>query len=437
MEQFSPSALDGILNTFKLHSTEAASLRAFISDALQPIASSSENPPRTNQTKQAFADACRVVLANFDHWVADLEASFALGIGDSTPSKTISGVSAATTPLLLNLELESAFGNILEHLSAFLSQADSPIILLDTLFATIEAIRPSCKPEEVKPLISVFVQTAAPLWAMLGEWINRGMPIPDGLNSSEDEYLSTIPDEERSLNAEFFIRRDRDVSWADGDFWDAGYVDIPVGWPVWLSQGNTREDILQCGKARGLLRGLVGIGERVDEWRNLPDVLTRARECDGDDTPSSDIATAISTYLQPICQLTQIQLRRVFEDDCGRRQHLDAIEGVMYMRGFVVMDEWSRWLSIQVGARRPLPMSPTDHDRQLRTGQRWTDFHILTGTLRDIIESEGEMWMNPAVIRIRADRRIRTSKGVKALSHIRADYQVSCSILANVNGKPN
>lgn len=290
-------------------------------------------------------------MERFGHWVADLEASFSLGMTGSASSKTVPGVPAVTTPLLLKLELEAAFGRILEHLSELLPHVDSPMLLLNTVYSTLEAIRPSSKSEELKALIDIFMQSAAPLWSMLGDWINRGIPIPSSLTAVDDEYAQSQTDEERSLDPEFFIKRDRDVSWADEDFWEAGFIDGDGGWPIWLSQGDTREAVMECGKARGLLRGLVGSSGEAEDWPSLPEVLQAVQSV----KPASSelvIAQAISSYLSPICQLIQYRLRRVLEEECGLQEHLDAIEGVTYMRGFVVLDGWSRWLTSQVSPSR-------------------------------------------------------------------------------------
>ena len=271
---------------------------------------------------------------------------------DGVSSRTIPGVPAATTPLLLQLELDSSFGFELEHLSALLPHAGSPVVLLNTIYWTIEAIRPFSRPTNTQLLLNIFIQSAAPMWAMLNDWLRLGMPIPNSLPSVEAGYTSEVLDAERTLDEEFFIRRDRDVSWAEEDFWEAGFIDGPEGWPVWLAHGDTKEAVMECGKARGLLTSLSGRMEEGHGWQSLSQVVAIQPDDDSSVPALRDIAESISAYLGPMCQLTQFHLRRVFEEECGHQEHLEAIEGFMYMRGLKVMNEWSRWLSSQVSCAR-------------------------------------------------------------------------------------
>ena len=351
VKQLSPAALECILDIFCARSTQAASLRAVITESLQPATSTSHPIFRPNRTKQAFAEACRSVIAEIDHWIADLEASFVLGTSGGASSRMVPGVSAASSPLLLQVELEEAFGSILDHLSGFLPHVNCPTQLLNTMYSTIEAARPSTKVDEVRFLVDILVQTSAPMWSMLGDWLNRGMSIPLSLTAIDQEQVPSNADDECTPDDEFFIKRDLDVSWADEDFWEAGFVDGAEGWPVWLSHGDTKEEVMEGGKAKGLLRGLVGSIGEADEWQSLPNGLKAAQEVSP--TSAIDIAEAISTYLTSICQLSRIHLRRVLEEECGLQEHLDAIEGIMYMRGYVVMDEWTDWLFTQVPCHEP------------------------------------------------------------------------------------
>lgn len=63
--------------------------------------------------------------------------------------------------------------------------------------------------------------------------------------------------------------------------------------------------------------------------------------------------------------------------------------------------------------------------------KRWSDFHTLTGSLRETIERQGELWLNPQAIRVRVksrsqphepDRNTTVTPGV--LSSMSASYRV-------------
>jgi gamma-tubulin complex component 5 len=66
---------------------------------------------------------------------------------------------------------------------------------------------------------------------------------------------------------------------------------------------------------------------------------------------------------------------------------------------------------------------------QVTTRKRWADFQVLTSTIREMIEKQNEIWLNPHAIRIRTIGR-PTSQDPTALispetlSIIKATYQV-------------
>lgn len=157
--------------------------------------------------------------------------------------------------------------------------------------------------------------------------------------------MSNMSDEERPLDAEFFIKRDRDVSWVDEDFWEAGHVISNDGWPLWLDQGDLKDLVLEAGKARGLLRNLggdQGDHDVLGAWPSLHSLLVTEY------TSVEVIASRLAEHLEPMCHLALVQLRRVLTEDCAMDGHLDAVEGLLYMRGFDVMDQWTGWLFGQV-----------------------------------------------------------------------------------------
>lgn len=351
----SPESLHGVLTSFAHRSTQVASIRHFIAAALRPVASGSKQlspQQRTTKTQQAFAEACRVELGKFDQWAADLEATLISG-RTQTPDPDSTDGSAASTPLHLSLELDIRHGELLDHVYALLPLADSPVLLLDTLYTTLTSLPPITDISVFTRLFDIFVASAEPMWAMLGDWLQRGMPVPSAILEPEGEAALKGDDDERSLDPEFFIQRDRDAAWADEDFWEAAYVEGEDGWPVWLGGQGVKDLVFEAGKARGLLGGLVGAGPLLEEWKEIGDVLSPVRASLSTDSPSRtavlDITSLIGGYISPMCTIATFQLRRVLEEDCGLLEHLDAMEGLLFMKQFGIVDDWTAWLFQQVG----------------------------------------------------------------------------------------
>lgn len=367
MASFTPAALEGLLSTFARHATQAERLRRFVVETLAPGAHHSE-------TAEAYAAACQGTLHDVAAWVAKREEAF-LGADEQTVS----------SPLMLEREF-ARIGDILDALCDLLPLTGSPVPLLDALYeATTSPVAWGIRPV----LTDVFTQAAAPMWRMTGDWLIQGMPVPESLSSQEADLALQEDDTERPLPTEFFIQRDRDAAWVDEDFWEAGFVVSLEGWPVWLA--GVRADVLEGGKARGLLHSLPATHE-AETWRPLSELLS----------PEGDIADALCAFVEPICRRSQALLAATLERECGLQANLAAIDGLSLMRAFDVLDTWADWLFGQMAARKP-----------------WADFHLLTHALRDTIESTGARWMNPAAVRVRTTRRRAD------LSDIRVDYLVS------------
>lgn len=259
-----------------------------------------------------------------DEWVAKLELIIVRG---STKTQV-------STPLSLRLELDTKFGDMLDHLSSLIPYAYEPIILLNALYAILQTISTGRQ-----ALHEIFVSSATPLWETLGDWLVRGMPIPKSLIDVESRS-----DAERPLDREFWIHRDWDVSWTDEDFWEAAFI-LKNERPEWISD-ESMEATLEAGKARGLLRGLLGSEpgqDDVEEWTALSDLLIV-----GSDNHKDDLGQTISAYLTPRCQMTTFHLRRVLDDDCGLQAHLEAIDGLFYGKGLDAIQSWTEWLFAQV-----------------------------------------------------------------------------------------
>ncbi|WRT65449.1 uncharacterized protein IL334_002392 [Kwoniella shivajii] len=421
VHHLSPHGLDDTLKTFRHYALQAASIRRFNDQVLQPVPfnfntnskiSNTINFP--NKTQQAFAAACRDIMAKFDLWVSELESSFTFGSSPYSSSSSIPGVSAASTPSLLRLEFERRYAALLDVLSALIPHSANATILLNLILTTMTTLHHTQDSIHLSSLRDLFVQTATPTWQMLGVWLQHGMPIPSSLLDPEETYTSTFDNsDERPLETEFFIKRDRDVSWADEDFYESGFVVSEDGWPEWLGE-DVGELVLEAGKAKGLLRSLLGGIACDDDWVSLDEVLaitTIVDQVDSSVTRKTEervnVIEAITNHLKPMCQLTQFHLRRVLDEDCGLEQHLNAIEGLMYHRGFEILYEWTEGLFQKINAN-----------------EKWADFQTLTSTLRDAIEKQSAGWMNPTAIRIRALRSSGPLVGPRALSILRANYEV-------------
>jgi gamma-tubulin complex component 5 len=268
-----------------------------------------------------------VYIDNFDAWIADIELAFIRGVSSSNAE-----FSTASTPLSLQRQLDEGYGTMIDCLSAALPHSGTPNDLLNALYSMLTSI-----PRYRSELLNVFITTASPVWAMLGDWLNRGMPIPLSLID-----LDTLSDEERKLDNEFWVYRDQDVSWADEDFWEAAFL-LREEKPAWID-GKVLELVLEAGKARGLLRGLLGreIDTAAEGWVPLDELAGQG------DADHFDLVDAISNHLTPICQLTTFHLRRTLDEDCGLQAHLEAIDGLFYLRGFCTLQPWTEWLYIQV-----------------------------------------------------------------------------------------
>jgi gamma-tubulin complex component 5 len=323
---YSPVTVTSILTTIQSRATQASLLRRYIQSTLSPITSSSQKGP--TRTAQAFAEACRLFIGKLDTWLSELELAFVRGTVDTT----------ASTPLSLHRQIDERYGVMLDCLSSLIPYTSAPNDLLNALYSMINTT-----PLYRSELVQVFVATATPTWAMLGDWLIRGMPIPRSLIE-----LDTVSDLERKLDPEFWVYRDQDVSWADEDFWEAAFL-LREERPAWIDN-SVMDLVLESGKARGLLRGLLGrdIEDSSGGWRSLSDLV------EGEEMDHFDLSEIVSEHLKPICQLTTFHLRRTLDEDCGLQEHLEAIDGLFYLKGFSTLQPWTEWLFSHV-CSSPMP----------------------------------------------------------------------------------
>ncbi|WVN90409.1 uncharacterized protein L203_105645 [Cryptococcus depauperatus CBS 7841] len=414
VQSFSPKTLQGILNKFKSHAALASGIRHFVSSTLQSCNDhicSDRAKQAFNKTQCAFAEACRDIMERYDSWLSDHEAHCTIGTACTQSSELFH---IAATPLILNHEVEKTQVPLLRILAAFIPHSHSPTLLLNLIYTSITSFLVTDDHQNLQTLHHVFRLTAQPTWKILGAWIEQGMPLSPSLTDPETAAFSLFPPdiakEERALDPEFFIKRDKDVSWVDEDFWECGYVVNQEGWPMWIGD-EMGELIMETGKARGLLKGLLGcsnVGTDI-EWLTLGEVLSASLL---DDLPIpcdewKDINESINRYLTPKCQLVLFKLRKMIDEECGLKQHLDAIEGTMFLRGHEVIQDWTDKLF-----------------RKVHKGEKWMDFQVLTNTLRDAIDQRQAGWMNPMALHVMTIRPQEAYLGPRILSTVRINYQV-------------
>lgn len=287
-------------------------------------------------------------MQEYDQWLGLLEACFTTTPRCSTNETVEQLRQIASTPLALRRALDEKYEAKFQMLLSLIANADRPVILLDTIYTAYMSTKAtSPRSPMVIFLLDIFTKTAAPMWSMLRVWLHQGMPIPTALIATAEQDLTgmTIEDE-RMMDPEFILQRDRDVSWTDEDFWEASYIEHEDGWPLWLQGAGVQAMIMEAGKARGLLRSLSTPAPELQPWPSL--LATLSVDLEGESASDADISEKISSVITPICQIVTFQLRRVLEGECGLLEHLDAIEGLTFMRSFDVMEEWDRWVFDQV-----------------------------------------------------------------------------------------
>lgn len=403
VKQFSPIALGDILQSFAGWATQISQLRHFVIDTLLPP---STNSATRSKTKEAYAEGCRVFLQDFDAWIGEIETASVRGVQADSD--------IPSTPISLLNAFRLRWSSRLNSMTALQELSSEPAQLIDAILASYETAPSSA---DQRHLLNLFVCTAAPVWLSLRSWLVDGMPLPSSFLDI-DEVNHSLDGDERPLDPELFIKRDRDVMWTDEDFWESGYIADPGnGWPAWM--GETMTKVLESGKARGLLRGLVGEVWHVDGWRTLQEICSDGSRAE----TVVDIPKAIEDTLGPLCQITIFQLRRALNEECGLDQHLEAIEGVMFGRAYATVERFFAVLYSQVR------LFPSRRDRltsQIKEDRRWHDMQSLTAGLRDAIDQAGEFWLNPSALRISPGRRkIKDQRDVLgALGELRVSYTV-------------
>lgn len=194
-------------------------------------------------------------------------------------------------------------------------------------------------------LMSVFSDTAEPLWRMIGKWVGDGMPVHD--LSGPNNLFPT-----QAVDDEFFIE-DNELPLLDPDFWMDGFVlrddqdggsgggAVPVTVPQFLRYAA--QHVLSAGKAVGLLRalGMSTVFERTggniltSNWPPFGILLEEERAAGGAPVASmsaDDFSRLVYDKLVTPCKAAQERLSQVLIDDCQLWQHLSAMEDLLLMR---------------------------------------------------------------------------------------------------------
>ena len=188
-------------------------------------------------------------------------------------------------------------------------------------------------------LMNVFVETAAPIWSLVGQWLKNGMPIQDPVDRHGLYNHSALDDE-------FFIE-DNELPILDPDFWTEGYAlrdgsaEGETGMkalPTFLT--HIAPYILSAGKAIGLLRALempITPGEDdsrlwMSRWPPF-DAIVETHSQHGSLTLSiDDLTRLVYDELLPRCRMAQARLAHVIIEDGELWPHLTALEGLYLMR---------------------------------------------------------------------------------------------------------
>lgn len=309
VRHFSPTALRGVVEHITRYAKQLDQLRSACAST-------------TSMTAQAFAEATRATIQEVDAWLAEVESAFVL------PSSS-AAAAAASSPLQLSLAFTNRFAEILAHLASFLPYLDQPHALLNAIHAALSA-----SPTRDSRLANVFTRTATPMWRLIETWL-RGMPVPAALLDPEADSVAL--ETEAEFDPEFFVQRDKDVAWTDEDFWECAWIVRGDDAPQWLD-GDVLGEVIEAGKARGLLRAFEWEGD-VGEWSGIEKIVRK----------EEGFKESLSEWLRPMCAAPQRQLRAEMEG-CGLLEHLEAVEGTMFMRGWDVMDVWTGWLFTKVSA---------------------------------------------------------------------------------------
>ena len=373
---------ESIVSSLAKTATTVEQLRRFTTAVFKRSLSQStdtQSEPRfkravTTRTCEAFADAVDRTVRGLDSWCAAREEAI---------SRACCGVDEE--PLVISLlsmekairdEFETSLEVLLEIVrtvfevqsndnsespdSSFTRRSPAALtaLLLDTLFIGVQQHMERRDTVTSDALMRVFVQTAEPVWGMVGKWLRDGMGLGLSVGSGGNFGMAD------ELDDEFFIESSgvgvgmMALGLLDPEFWDEGYAlragvalmgeDSVSGStirrkaiPLFLE--HVSELVLSTGKAVGLIRTLGGppLANGFDSWRTFADLVSlETHDSDSVEQKSAGLfSVSVDTLsrliydgLLPHCQVTGALLVKLLVDDCQLLWHMKAIEGFFLMR---------------------------------------------------------------------------------------------------------
>lgn len=327
----------------------------------------------TTRTCEAFADAVSYTVRGLDSWCAAREEAMCRaysGVDEETLVVSLLGTEKAMrdkfeTSLEVLLEVvrtvfevqSSEDSDSFDQGSTRRPPATQTALLLDTLFARVQQHMERRDRVTSDALMRVFVQTAEPVWGMVGKWLRDGMGLGLGVGFGGNFGMAG------GLDDEFFIESSgvgvgmMALGLLDPEFWKEGYAlregATPAGdfvsgsaprrnaIPLFLE--HVAELVLGTGKAVGLIRALGGPPpvNGFNNWRTFADLVgSETHDSDGAKQKSAGFfSVSVDTLshliydgLLPHCQATGALLVKLLIDDCQLLWHMEAIEGLFLMR---------------------------------------------------------------------------------------------------------
>ena len=475
---------ESIISSLAKTATTVEQLRRFTIAFLKRSLSQStgtESEPRlyfkravTTRTCEAFADAVDRTVRGLDSWCAAREEAMCraysgvdeepLVISLLSTEKAIRDEFETSLEVLLEVvrtvfevQFSDDFASFFDRGSIRRPPATLTALLLDTLFIGVQQHMERRDTVTSDALMHVFVQTAEPVWSMVGIWLRDGMGSGLSVGSGSSGMAGELDDE-------FFIESSgvgvgmMALGLLDPEFWNEGYVlregvtpmgdsvsgFAPRGKAIPFFLEHVAELVLSTGKAVGLIRALGGPSSAngFKNWSSFADLVSsETHDSDGVEQKSAGLfSVSIDTLsrliydgLLPHCQVTGALLVRLLVDDCQLLWHMEAIEGFFLMRKGDAMSHFTDLLFTKVSIillftwSRFHLLSKMDNIQQF-----WADFHFLNTLFNDVIEAnlsaDGKEWLNPSLVRLsyrgsrEKDRSIKRT--VKAINGLLVEYAI-------------
>ena len=324
----------------------------------------------TTRTCEAFADAVDRTVRGLDSWCAAREEAISRAHCGVDEKPLV--ISLLSTEKAIRDEFETSLEVLLEIVrtvfevqsnddsesfdSGFTRRSPATLtaLLLDTLFIGVQQHMERRDTVTSDALMRVFVQTAEPVWGMVGKWLRDGMGLGLSVGSGGNFGMAD------ELDDEFFIESSgvgvgmMALGLLDPEFWNEGYA-LREGVGESVSGFATRrkaiplflehvaELVLSTGKAVGLIRALGGppLANGFDNWRTFADLVSsETHDPDGVERKSAGLFSVsvdrlsrlIYDGLLPHCQVTGALLVKLLVDDCQLLWHMKAVEGFFLMR---------------------------------------------------------------------------------------------------------